>query len=549
MPWERPATRHVAAGVHGPACGALRCLAMPPTQPTRRWTPGYRRLWSATATSAVGTGMTTAAIPLVAALRPDSEFLLGAVAAAGLLPGLLLSIPAGVAADRWDRRRIMIWADLVRAVAIAAAALVLATSTLPAVALAALAFVVGAGETLFITASQSTLPSLVADDALDEANGHLQAATDGGREFVGPPIGSWLFHLVKWAPFAGDAVTYAASAAILAGVPPTADAPASPSPASPSRASPAAPDGSAGHGDGIGPAWRFLRGHRTLAVLAGALVVLSMSGAAVLALLVLVVTERWGLDDAWFGVALTLVACGATLAGMLAGAVRRLLSARATMSLARRRAVATVLKRHKMLLMEDVVHAAAMAEPLPAIASMLPEQSFLLSSFSKVLAPGLRVGYLEASAPWLDKVAASIRADCWMVAPLLPEILTRWLVSGRAGELIAHQRAAIHERLALATRCLRGLGFRSAPDLPHLYMPLPEPWTVPQFTAALRNAGVLVRTMDHFAAGRHAPPNAVRISLNAAPTLDVLRQGLQALASVRHAGVDSTTGQQPLVVG
>ena len=310
MPWERPATRHVAAGVHGPACGALRCLAMPPTQPTRRWTPGYRRLWSATATSAVGTGMTTAAIPLVAALRPDSEFLLGAVAAAGLLPGLLLSIPAGVAADRWDRRRIMIWADLVRAVAIAAAALVLATSTLPAVALAALAFVVGAGETLFITASQSTLPSLVADDALDEANGHLQAATDGGREFVGPPIGSWLFHLVKWAPFAGDAVTYAASAAILAGVPPTADAPASPSPASPSRASPAAPDGSAGHGDGIGPAWRFLRGHRTLAVLAGALVVLSMSGAAVLALLVLVVTERWGLDDAWFGVALTLVACG-----------------------------------------------------------------------------------------------------------------------------------------------------------------------------------------------------------------------------------------------
>lgn len=221
----------------------------------------------------------------------------------------------------------------------------------------------------------------------------------------------------------------------------------------------------------------------------------------------------------------------------------------ATMSLARRRAVATVLKRHKMLLMEDVVHAAAMAEPLPAIASMLPEQSFLLSSFSKVLAPGLRVGYLEASAPWLDKVAASIRADCWMVAPLLPEILTRWLVSGRAGELIAHQRAAIHERLALATRCLRGLAFRSAPDLPHLYMPLPEPWTVPQFTAALRSAGVLVRTMDHFAAGRHAPPNAVRISLNAAPTLDVLRQGLQALASVRHAGVDSTTGQQPLVVG
>jgi len=208
----------------------------------------------------------------------------------------------------------------------------------------------------------------------------------------------------------------------------------------------------------------------------------------------------------------------------------------ATMSLARRRAIAAVLARHKMLLIEDVVHAAVMAQPLPAIASMLPDQSFLLASFSKAMAPGLRVGYLEASAPWLDKVAASIRADCWMVAPLMPEILTRWMMSGQAEQMVASQRQAIAERLRLAVQCLRGLVFRSTPDLPHLYLALPAPWTVPQFTAAVRQAGVLVRTMDHFAAGRHAPPAAVRISLNAASSTDELRQGLQALAGVLHAG-------------
>lgn len=206
----------------------------------------------------------------------------------------------------------------------------------------------------------------------------------------------------------------------------------------------------------------------------------------------------------------------------------------ATMSLARRKAIATVLERHKMLLMEDVVHAAAMAEPLPAIASMLPGQSFLLSSFSKVMAPGLRVGYLEASATWLDKVAASIRADCWMVAPLMPEIVTRWLDSGLAEQLVALQRQAIHERLRLAVRCLQGLEFRSAPDLPHLYLPLPEPWTMPTFTAALRQGGVQVRTMDHFAAGRGKLPSAVRVSLNAAASADQLQAGLQVLARLLH---------------
>lgn len=208
----------------------------------------------------------------------------------------------------------------------------------------------------------------------------------------------------------------------------------------------------------------------------------------------------------------------------------------ATMTMARRTAIAAVVRRHKMLLMEDAVHAAALAEPLPAIASLLPEQSFLLASFSKVMAPGLRVGYLETSAPWLDKVAASIRADCWMVAPLMPEILTRWLASGDAQHLVARQRQAINERLQLATRSLQGIAFRSAQDMPHLYLPLPEPWTVPLFTARLRQAGVLVRTMDHFAAGRATPPSAVRVSLNAAESIAQLGQGLQRLASVLHAG-------------
>ena len=53
-----------------------------------------------------------------------------------------------------------------------------------------------------------------------------------------------------------------------------------------------------------------------------------------------------------------------------------------------------------------------------------------------------------------------------------------------------------------------------AQDYPHLYLPLPEPWRAGPFAAALRRAGVLVRTMDHFAVGRMPTPHAIRISLN-----------------------------------
>jgi DNA-binding transcriptional MocR family regulator len=210
-----------------------------------------------------------------------------------------------------------------------------------------------------------------------------------------------------------------------------------------------------------------------------------------------------------------------------------------TMSMARREAIAAVIRKRGLLLMEDVVHAAVLPNPPPALSTLVPEQSFLLASMSKVMAPGLRVGYLEASPQWLDKVAASIRADCWMVAPLMPEIATRWLDSGEAQRLIDLQRQQIDERLALARTLLRGFECRTSDHHPHAWLPLPQPWHAGQFTAALRQAGVLVRNAEQFAAGRTRSPNAVRISLNTARSLEELRLGLQTVVSVLNSAPDA----------
>jgi len=167
-------------------------------------------------------------------------------------------------------------------------------------------------ETVFITASQSAIPSFVAADQLDDANGRLQAADDVGREFVGPPLGSLIFRLATWIPFVADAVSYLVSAVLLLRLPRTPPAPVTELHQRPTMA----------------PAWAYFRSSRTLVVLGGAMFTLSLCGSAVLAMLVLLVRNQFSLDVGWFGPALTVIACGATLAGLLAGRLRARIPAR-----------------------------------------------------------------------------------------------------------------------------------------------------------------------------------------------------------------------------
>ncbi|MDP2290246.1 MAG: MFS transporter [Actinomycetota bacterium] len=279
---------------------------------TSRFGSAYRRLFTANALSAVGTGMTVSAVPLLASITPPSELLLGVIAAAGLLPGVLLAVPAGVLADRYDRGRMLVVADVGRAAVMIVGAVALLIGDLPGIVLAAITFLIGAGDTLFVTAAQSALPSFVAPADLDDANGHLQAADNVGSEFIGPPVGSLLFRLGTWIPFLADAVSYAVSAALLLRLPRTP-------PPAPTELSPRPT---------MAPAWAYFRSTRALVVLAGSMLMLSLCGSAVLAMLVLLVRERLDLDAGWFGPALTVVACGATVAGVVAGRLRARVPAR-----------------------------------------------------------------------------------------------------------------------------------------------------------------------------------------------------------------------------
>jgi DNA-binding transcriptional MocR family regulator len=209
------------------------------------------------------------------------------------------------------------------------------------------------------------------------------------------------------------------------------------------------------------------------------------------------------------------------------------------MSEERRRAVAAVARAHDVRIIEDDIHALLPpARPRP-IAAHAPERTYYLTSVSKTVAPGLRVGYILAPPGESARLAAGLRATTWGAAPLTAEIVTAWIRDGTADALLEARRAEAAARQALAREALPGAAYDAHPVGYHLWLQLPEPWRSESFAAQVARRGAAVTPAEAFVVGRGAAPHAVRVCLGAARSRDALRRGLQIVADTLSGTPDA----------
>jgi DNA-binding transcriptional MocR family regulator len=150
-----------------------------------------------------------------------------------------------------------------------------------------------------------------------------------------------------------------------------------------------------------------------------------------------------------------------------------------------------------------------------------------------VLSPALRVAYLVApDAGWAARLGTVLRASVLMASPLLTGMVTRWIHDGSAGAVVSAIRRESAARQTLAREILPAGSFDAHPQGLHLWLRLPPRWDRRDFVAYLRRQGGLALVpSDAFAVGAEgAPPDAVRISLGAAPDRGALRRALRSVA-------------------
>jgi predicted MFS family arabinose efflux permease len=170
----------------------------------------YLLLWAGQAVSSFGSQITQLAFPLLVLALTGSPAQAGLVGAARALPFALLSLPAGALVDRWDRKRLMIWCDAGRVLALSSVPLALTLGHLTLVHLAIVSVIEGTLFLFFNLAESSCLPQVVEREQLPRALTQNQV-TDSLSQLLGPTLGGALYALGAAIPFLADAVSYSLS--------------------------------------------------------------------------------------------------------------------------------------------------------------------------------------------------------------------------------------------------------------------------------------------------------------------------------------------------
>lgn len=286
----------------------------------------YRKLFASATAANLGDGLMSIAVVWLASALTRDAMVIAVIGLLSRLPWLVFTLPAGVIADRVDRRRLVAWMDVVRFALIAVFGLIvlrfqggvptpeeLAAGAAPPesaplllTGLGALALLLGFAEVLRDNTAQTLMPAVVHKSQLERANGRLWGAETAMNNFVGPPLGGVLIAVALAVPFLINAGLLAVSAVLVFAMVGTF------------RPSGERRTGKIAWRAEIGEGFRWLWRHPLLRALALLLGGMNMLSSMAFVVLVLFVQDVLGLYEGWqFGLVTTGVATGAVIGSLV----------------------------------------------------------------------------------------------------------------------------------------------------------------------------------------------------------------------------------------
>ena len=364
----------------------------------------FAHLWAAETVSQVGTQVTLVALPLLAVtLLQATPFQMGVLTSLETLAFLVVGLPAGAWVDRWRRKRVLVAADLVRAVAIGSIPVAHLLGVLSLEQLYLVALVAGTATVFFDVGYQSYLPSLVDRAQIVDGNSKLEASR-AVAQVAGPGITGVLIRALG-APvlIAVDAISFLLSALFIGRI----------------RTPDAVPDRAARRPlrTEIAEGLSFVVRHPLLRRMVACTGLANLAGSFTGALLVLYAIRELGLSESVVGLVFAAGAVGGILGAVTAARIARAVGEGRTIPLAALTFAAA----------GSTVPLASVGAPVPVLLG-----GWFLESFAVIVYNVTQVSFRQRLCPpgLLGRMNASVRFIVFGTMPVggfLGGVVGTWL--------------------------------------------------------------------------------------------------------------------------
>ncbi|MGM0834310.1 MAG: PLP-dependent aminotransferase family protein [Pseudomonadota bacterium] len=201
----------------------------------------------------------------------------------------------------------------------------------------------------------------------------------------------------------------------------------------------------------------------------------------------------------------------------------------ACLSEARREQLVALARRYDSWLLEDGVQYLPAEQRGTPLYQLAPERTLFVFSTAKVLAGGLRIGVLRTPNKLLERLAAGLRAQSWMVPPLMVDIACYWIAQPEAASLLTWQTEELAARQQIVTEIFFGYTLGRSHNGSNVWLTLPEGSRAIELCERLQLQGVKVSSAEPFCVGSTPAPQAIRICIGAAADRQTLTQALNVI--------------------
>ncbi len=197
------------------------------------------------------------------------------------------------------------------------------------------------------------------------------------------------------------------------------------------------------------------------------------------------------------------------------------------MPMERRKELAKVIKKNRLILMEDDIYVFLSPDGYLPISHFVPEHSIYMHSISKAMAAGLRVGFIAYPKQFSDMITRGICNINIKTSALNAEIVAEMINNGAAEGIIAKKLELARERNSIYRQYFDIYNPLENPLSLYRWLPLPRKYPPKELEQELLRRGVRLFHSYRFIVNREEPSQFVRIALSSAADSQELRRGLE----------------------